>query len=147
MKKKSTLLNIGLLFLSIALLGCQKNNLSIQPPELINGLEQKNQDIQQSVKSEELKWERLIRPEEYEDVFFIDNNLLAVKGDNGKYSIINTKKEEISTSLYDEISEFQDGISLIKINESYFFIDREGNRLSNEFYEDAYGFNNGLAAV
>lgn len=147
LKKKSTLFHAGLIFLSMTLLGCQRSNISMQSPQLINDTEQKLESLQQSIKGEELKWEWIIRPEEYEDVIFIDYDMLAVKGNNGKYSIVNTKKEKINTALYDEISEYKDGMALVKMDENYFFIDREGNHLFNEFFEDAYSFSNGFAAV
>lgn len=133
--------------MSITLLGCQKNNTSLQTPELRSDTEQMSEGAKQLIKGEELTWEWLISPGEYEDVMFVDKDLLAVKKGNKQYSIINTKKEEVSVGLYDEISEFYDGLALVKMNGSYFFIDREGNPLSNEFYEEAYGFSNGFAAV
>jgi predicted amidohydrolase YtcJ len=52
-------------------------------------------------KNDELKWTWCIKPDQYSDLFFVDNDLIAVKGNNEKYVIVNTNGEMVIPGFMD----------------------------------------------
>lgn len=49
--------------------------------------------------------------------------------------------------IYDMVTDFREGLSVVSKNDSVFFMNKEKINPFNEFYEDAYGFKNGIAPV
>lgn len=74
---------------------------------------------------------------------------------NGKWGYINTKGESVIVGQYDAARKFSEGIAPVKSNGKWQFIDKnnnhdiyeEDNWLKDLRFEDAYSFNEGLAAV
>lgn len=108
--------------------------------------QQQNMEVTQIQKNDELKWTWCIKPE-YSDLFFVDNDLIAVKGKNEKYAIINTKGDTVTPFEYLSVSSFEDGFALVSNNKNTFFINRNGKNIFNKVYDEADGFSDGLAAV
>ena len=105
---------------------------------------QKNQSLEES---DELSWEWLITPGEYDDVFFINPSLLAVKDNNEQYFIVDTQRNMTIPIEYDDIYKYYDDIYLVTKSEGSRFINTEGNYISDLIFEDAYNFSDGVAAV
>lgn len=98
-------------------------------------------------KNDELKWTWCIKPDKYSDLYFIDNDLVAVKENNKKYVIVNTKGDIVIPFEYSSVSRFEDGFTLVKDRGNTFFINKKGENVFNKVFEDADSFSNGLAPV
>ncbi len=64
-----------------------------------------------------------------------------------KFGIINSKAEWLLEPIYDYVANFSDGIALLRKGTSYFYVDKNGKRISDNEYTDAQSFSEGLAAV
>lgn len=85
-----------------------------------------------------------------QEVFETDTNLtdyitfsLANSTTNNTTFLTSTGKKFI----YDYVLDFQDGYAVVKKGNKYNYIDKDGNLLSEKWFDDAYSFNEGLAAV
>ncbi len=74
-------------------------------------------------------------------------NGLADTYKNGKAGLINTKGEQIIPNEFDFIGNISDKRILVLLNNKYNFSDRNGNFISNEYYEDAQDYSNGRASI
>lgn len=66
---------------------------------------------------------------------------------NDNFGFIDTSGILVIPTDYDAVTNFSDGLSLVSKNDSVFYINKENNNLLNQFFVDAYSFNNGKAAV
>lgn len=66
---------------------------------------------------------------------------------NDNFGFIDTSGILVIPTDYDAVTNFSDGLSLVSKNDSVFYINKENNNLFNQFFVDAYNFNNGKAAV
>ena len=74
-----------------------------------------------------------------------------------KYGYINTKGELVIDAIYDKVTPFSDGLALVAIDDSIFFIDREGNKVLDWKWDypfaidcdgvSYYDFKNGMIEV
>lgn len=94
-----------------------------------------------------LKWKWVVEPGVYEDVFFVDEDLIAVEDDEGKCKIINTTGEDVFHNEFDSISEFSNDVALIRINGKVTYINHDGKTISEKTYQDGYSFSESLGAV
>lgn len=75
------------------------------------------------------------------------NNRLFVRDGNG-YSMVDSAGNRIGTLYFEDAHIFNDGTyAAVKINGSWSFVDKDGNLKSDQTYEDARSYANGLAAV
>lgn len=107
----------------------------------------KNNDIKVDQGNSGLAWEWVIEPGEYEAMFFVDSDWIAVEQKNGKYSVINAQGEVALPDEYEQIGKFYDGIACVKMNGECFYIDKSGGRITNINFDAGRGFHEGLAAV
>jgi hypothetical protein len=63
---------------------------------------------------------------------------------NGKWGYIDKDRNEVIPLKYDNARGFIQGLALVKLNDNWFYIDKNGNRWK---YEEAYDFDEGLAPV
>lgn len=95
----------------------------------------------------ELSWKWIAKPEDYEDMFFADEDLIAVKNSNQKYGIINMQGEMEISFEYDNISRFHDGISAVDSNGKSFYIDKEGKTITDMVFQNTYAFQEEMGGV
>ena len=76
---------------------------------------------------------------------FIDGRGLVYKRDKG-YNYLNEDLELIGDTFYDDAWDFHDERALVRLNHELYFIDRNGNRISDNF-DVAHSFSNGRAWV
>lgn len=108
--------------------------------------EQQSAEVTHTPKNKELKWEWCIKPE-YSDLFFVDNDLIAVKGNDEKYAIVNTNGEIIIPFEYLSVSSFEDGLAAVNTNENAFFINKKGENVFDKLFDDTSSFSDGVAPV
>lgn len=94
-----------------------------------------------------LQWRWVVKPGEYEDVAFVDDELLAVKNDEGKYGILNTKGEVLAPFIYDAIYDYRDGRALAVNGENYLYLDNTGEIAISNVFQQAHSFSEGFASV
>ncbi len=81
-----------------------------------------------------------------EEGFFIVE--LKIKANYYKYNIINTDYKIISDKWFDEVNDFVNGFSAVKIkNKGWNFINTEGKIISDKWYFYAWDFFDGFAIV
>ena len=73
--------------------------------------------------------------------------IIAVKGKDNKYFLINKTGKQVNSKTWDEIGEFSDGLALVKENSKWGFIDMLGNKVIDVKFDVASGFKNGAAIV
>lgn len=100
----------------------------------------------QKAQNDELKWTWCIKPK-YSELYFVDKDLIAVEGDNGKYTIVNTSGEIVIPFEYLSVSSFEDGFASVTSSENAFFINKKGENVFNKGFEDAGSFSDVLASV
>jgi hypothetical protein len=135
-----------IILLSVFVCACQSadNNSNLSHT---SNLAQQSAEVTQSLKNDELKWTWCIKPDKYSDLYFIDNDLIAITENYKKYAIVNTNGEIVIPFEYSSVESFEDGIALVKDNENTFFINKKGENIFEQVYEDADSFSEGLAAV
>ncbi len=94
-----------------------------------------------------LQWRWVVKPGEYEDIEFVDDELLAVKNDEGKYGILNIEGKILVPFLYDTIYDYRDGRALVVNGENYFYIDNIGETVISDDFQQAHSFSEGVAFV
>lgn len=102
---------------------------------------------QSSIKNDELKWKWIVEAGKYEDLSFVDENWIAVKGGNGKYKVINTKGDVVLPDEYDEIYRFYDGVATVSIDGKFSYIDKKGRSITEEWCQDVGLFSESRGAV
>lgn len=142
---KNVSILILLLLLSVLFSACQSADNNSNLSHTSNEDKQRTEETP-TPKNDELKWTWCIKAE-YSDLFFVDNDLIAVKGNNEKYVIVNTIGEIVIPHEYSNVESFEDGLSLVKDNENTFFINKKGENVFDKVFDDAYSFSDGLAAV
>lgn len=60
---------------------------------------------------------------------------------------INEEGRQVIAPVYDAVSEFREGLSVVQRNDSVFYINKEASNPFDAYYEDAQPFKNGLAPV
>jgi hypothetical protein len=73
--------------------------------------------------------------------------IIAVKGKDNKYFLINKTGKQVNAKTWDEIGDFSDGLALVKENLKWGFIDMQGNKVIDLKFDVASGFKNGVAIV
>jgi len=63
------------------------------------------------------------------------------------FGFIDTTTKSIIPITFDAVSVFSEGLSVVNKNDSVFFINKENVNPFDQFFADAYVFNNGIAAV
>lgn len=63
------------------------------------------------------------------------------------FGFIDTQTNLIIPILYDAISGFSEGLAVVNKNDSIYFINKENVNPFNQFFNDGYGFTNGIAPV
>ncbi len=66
---------------------------------------------------------------------------------NDLFGFVDTAAKTIITPAFDAASPFYEGLSVVSKNDSVFFINKENVNAFDQFFADAYSFNNGIAAV
>jgi hypothetical protein len=66
---------------------------------------------------------------------------------NSKKGFTDTSGKLIIGPEYDEIGEFLEGLSVVQKGDSVFYINKANNIFLNRFFEEAFPFHNGIAAV
>lgn len=103
--------------------------------------------VQDSIKNQELSWEWIIEPGEFQYLYFIGNGMVKAVDSDGKTGVFNEKGEVIVPFEYDDISEFYSGIACAIKDQRAIYIDVEGNKKWDCDYEDAQGFSEDKAAI
>lgn len=144
---KDIIILISLLsFVSAFLSACQKSDYDSNF-YYTSGAVQLSTEATQIPNNDELRWTWCIESDKYIDLFFVDLDLIAAKESDGQYIIINTNGDTVIPFKYSSVSRFYDGIAVVKDNGNSFFIDKKGENVFDEVYEEAYSFSNALAAV
>ncbi|MCR5256176.1 MAG: WG repeat-containing protein [Acetatifactor sp.] len=94
-----------------------------------------------------LQWKWVIEPLQYQDLFFVDDDLIAVQREDGKWGVLNLLGEEQIAFKYDYITEFNQGMTVVRTNDNYEFLNRDGEPLKNLLYKNARGFHELMAGV
>lgn len=145
-KTKNIIILIIMILLSVFVCACQSaDNISKQSNS--SNVAQPSTEVTQTPKNDELKWTWCIQPDKYCNLYFIDNDLIAVTRNYEKYAIVNTNGEIVTPFEYSSVESFEEGFALVKDNENTFFINKKGENVFDKVFEDAYGFSNDLAAV
>ncbi len=66
---------------------------------------------------------------------------------NDYYGCIDSASSIIIPNIYDAITSFNEGLSVVTKNDSVFYVNKKNENIFNQYYTDAYSFNNGIAAV
>ena len=76
---------------------------------------------------EELKWSWVINAEEYEEIYFVNDTMVALKNDAGKWGIIDlTNDKVIALFLYDDVSIFHNNFIRLKKDDNIYFMNTMG---------------------
>lgn len=73
--------------------------------------------------------------------------LIPLKNTDDKYGFIDTLGRWIIKPMYDDALPFSEGFSAVCRNDSCFYINKEGNRNTEFYYEETESYRNGLAIV
>ncbi|MES2681618.1 MAG: WG repeat-containing protein [Bacteroidota bacterium] len=60
---------------------------------------------------------------------------------------INSTGQLVIQPMYDAVTEFQEGLSVVNKNDSVFFVNKENNNVFGKFFSEAFTFRNGIAPV
>jgi len=94
------------------------------------------------------KQNNIIAPIIYDIIYGrIHKNIVIVKLD-GKYGLIDNKTgKEVFPIKYDNIHSFRGGLAVVRLNNKFGFVDKDGNLVVPIIYSWAYDFREGLARV
>ncbi|MCM1231891.1 MAG: WG repeat-containing protein [Ruminococcus flavefaciens] len=95
----------------------------------------------------ELQWKWIIKPDAYEDLAFVAEDRIAVKDQSGKYALANMQGGLLTVFRYDSIDCYREGIAAVRSDGLFFYIDGNGDAVSENTYEGAYRFGEGAGAV
>ncbi|HOZ88400.1 MAG TPA: WG repeat-containing protein, partial [Bacteroidia bacterium] len=60
---------------------------------------------------------------------------------------INSTGQLVIQPMYDAVTDFQEGLSVVSKNDSVFFVNKENNNVFGKFFSEAFTFKNGIAPV
>lgn len=145
MKKINILKTITILFAFVLLCGCHSkdynNTTTIERDKNASKINESH------LKNNELRWEWIVEPGKYEDLFYVNDDRIAVKTNKGKYILINIEGESVNSNEYDSISKFCEGVALVNINDNFSYIDKNGLFINKDTYQDGYSFSESLGAI
>lgn len=101
----------------------------------------------EAVENAQLDWEWVIPLGEYEDFVFMGGNYIAVRKENGKYSVLDENCEFVFPEEYDLISPYSENMALVCKDGTYFYIDKRGKKVIGEVFQNAKSFQEKKAAV
>lgn len=67
--------------------------------------------------------------------------------EDGLFGFIDSLGNVVIKPVYDAVSPFNEGLSVVNLNDSVFYINKENKNPFNQFYAEAYSFKNGIAPV
>lgn len=102
---------------------------------------------QKIVESAQLDWEWVIEPGEYEDFIFLGGTDIAVKKENGKYSVMDENGDFVFSEEYDSISPYREYVALARNDGHIFYLGEDGNRVIQGAFQSARSFYEQRAAV
>lgn len=102
---------------------------------------------QELVESAQLDWEWVIEPGEYEDFTFLGGTHIAVKKENGEYSVIDENGDFVFLEEYDFISPYSENMAHAENGGNIFYLDEDGNRVIQGAFQSARSFYGQRAAV
>lgn len=135
--------NILIIFFSSLLLLCGCQN--IVPMQGADKVEGKTADS--NLADNEMGWKWIVEPGKYEDLFFVDDELIAVKDNKGKYIVININGESVIPFEYESISKFNEDVAFVNIDGYFSYIDKNGLSISKDTFQDGYSFSESYSAV
>lgn len=97
--------------------------------------------------TEELEWEWIIEPDDYQVVRYLNSDLVEMKISGEKYILIDAIIDTVITFEYVGDSEFSEGTALIRDNDKVFFIDGDDKYVSYDPIPDGFGFEHDLYSV
>ena len=135
-----------------------KNNISMEEPEEETDTVEEEEQIpigeesiekiyQELIESAQYDWEWVIEAGEYEDFTFLGGTYIAVKKDNGKYSVIEENGDSVFLEEYDYISPYSENMAHAKNDGNIFYLDKDGNRVIQGDFQSARNFYGQRAAV
>lgn len=95
----------------------------------------------------ELQWNWVIKPGEYEDVYFIAENKVVLKNTEGKYAIADLDEEIRTEFEFDSIGKYCDEVVVVRSNGIYSILDSRGEAVIEAYFQCAYDFSEGFGAV
>lgn len=106
---------------------------------------QENDYIEMDLSDEELlQWKWVIKPQEYKDIIFMDDEFIGVQNFDDKWAIMTVDGEQITDFQYDSITGFHDGIAVINRN---IYINKECEVVLENTYEFCRSFSEKRSAV
>jgi len=111
------------------------------------GLAEKSQEENIYNEAASDTWEWAIEPAKYRNLYFTNEGLVIAINENEKYGVFNLEGEDVIPFDYDYISQFKYGMACAKKDGETYYIDKTGNRIWNETYENARGFQEEMSAV
>lgn len=91
-----------------------------------------------------LQWMWVIKPQEYKDIIFMDDEFIGVQNFDDKWAIMTVDGEQITDFQYDSITGFHDGIAVINRN---IYINKECEVVLENTYEVCRSFSEKRSAV
>lgn len=95
----------------------------------------------------ELRWEWIIKPGKYEDIYFISENLIAVQDERKKYAIMDLQDGTITPFQYDYVDVYSDERAIIGRGEEVYYIDYDNKPVGEYTFESACKFSEDMGAV
>lgn len=77
----------------------------------------------------------------------LNAKILIPYTDNDYTGFIDTSGKFVIPPVYEAVTPFKEGLSLVIKNDTSFFINKENTNVFNAFYEEAWPFTNGIAPV
>lgn len=96
---------------------CKKSICVLVLVSILTGCGEQPVNINNTItkNKEELKWSWVINAEEYEEIYFVNDTMVALKNDAGKWGIIDlTNDKVIALFLYDDVSIFHNNFIRLK---------------------------------
>ena len=101
----------------------------------------------EAIESAQLDWEWVIQPGYADDFIFLGGTYIAVRQNNGKYSVIDENGVSVFSEEYDSISPYSENMAKACNDGKYFYIDRMGEKVIEGVFQDAKSFFEKRAAV
>ena len=81
------------------------------------------------------------------EISLAQNILLPLKNTDDKFGFIDTLGNWVITPEYDDASIFSEGFASVCKNDSCFYINKEGQKVSNHYFEETESYKDGVAIV
>jgi hypothetical protein len=81
------------------------------------------------------------------EISLSQNILLPLKNLNEKFGFVDTLGNWVISPQYDDANYFNEGFAAVCKNDSCFYIDKEGNKTSNYYFEEVENYKDGIAIV